>query len=134
MKTIVRIYVIHLMAIWLMTYLFSGSFVLEGGLISYLSGAFILTVLNMLLKPILKLLFFPINAVTLGLFSLIINIIVFYIFVKLSAFIVISSWTFPGISTAAFTLQSYKLNFIETLVIASIILSFITNLLMFFLK
>lgn len=134
MKTLVRIYMIHLLAIWFMTYLFSGGFKVDGGLLSYLIGALILTLLNMLLKPILKMLFFPINALTLGLFSLIITIVVFYLFVRLSAFVVISAWTFPGISLGVFILSSYKLNFIETLIIASLFMSLLTNLLMFILK
>lgn len=134
MKTLLRVYVIHLLGIWLLTYIFTGSFLISGGLVSFLIASLILTLLNLLLKPILKLLFFPVNVLTLGLFSLIINALVFYVFIRLSSSVSITEWTFPGISLNGFSISPVKLNFMGSLFVESLSLSLITNTLMFFLK
>lgn len=134
MKLLLRTYLIHLLALWLTTFVFSGSFTIYGGLASYLIAALILTILNLLLKPLLKLLFFPVNLLTLGLFSLIINAATFYLFLKLSPQVRISAWYFPGFSFNEFHLVGYQLNFLETLLAISISVSLMTNILMFFFK
>src|SRR3989344_6653833 len=106
MKTILRVYAIHLLAILGLTYIFNGSFIILGNFINYLLAALILTCLNLLLKPILKILFFPVNLLTLGIFSLVINVLVFYIFIKLTSFVMIKSWMFTGLTIGAVTISA----------------------------
>jgi putative membrane protein len=94
-----------------------------------LIAAGILAILNLLLKPVLSLLFFPINAISLGLFSIVINALVFYIFMRLVPHVHIAPWTFPGFSWSGIHIPSQPLPFIGTLVIASFLISLITNFL-----
>ena len=131
MKSLIRVYFTQLFGLWLMTFIFKSSFTIGNSLLNFLVAALILTALNLLLKPILKVLFFPVNVITLGLFSLIINALTFYIFILLSPQVHITSWLFPGFSFQDFHLKSYQLNFIETLLAVSISLSLVTNILIF---
>lgn len=131
MKNILRIYLFYLFALWLNSQIFQGSFNIGSNLKNILLAALLLALLNLILKPILKLLFFPINALTLGLFSLVINAGIFYIFLKLVPDITISAWVFPGFTWQNIHISSIKLSYLETLFTASVTTGIITNLLMF---
>lgn len=64
-------------ALWLLTQIYSGVFFAPGSkLVDYLVAGLILGLVNALLRPILLLFTFPINLLTLGLFTLVINAIV----------------------------------------------------------
>lgn len=134
MKGILRALIFHLIALWLATQVFSGGFILGGGVLNLVIAAAILAALNLLLKPILKLLFLPINALTLGLFSIVINALVFFIFIKVVPHATVSAWTFPGLSFQSMTLPSTELSFWLTLLVISLFMSLITNLLFFLVK
>jgi putative membrane protein len=60
------------------TYYFPEYLQIEGGLMAFLLPALFLTILNSTLKPILKLLSLPLQVLSLGLFSVVINILVLY--------------------------------------------------------
>ena len=53
-----------------------------GGFMFFLIGGVIIGVLNTFVKPLMKLLSFPIVMVTAGLFSFVINVIIFWLTVK----------------------------------------------------
>lgn len=134
MKRLLRNYLLHLFGLWALTQILLGSFTITGGITTYLLAALILSAMNLLLKPILKLLFFPINALTLGLFSVLINAAIFYLFLRLVPQINLNPWQFPGLSLPGITVPAFVLNYWATLVIASILLTFITNFLIYLLK
>lgn len=73
-KRLVLGIILNAVAIIVCQILFSD-FIFKGDLITLIIFAIILTLLNFLLKPILKLIFLPINLLTLGLFNLIINLL-----------------------------------------------------------
>lgn len=134
MKSLLRVYLLHLFSLWALTQLFKGSFMVNGDIRTYLFAALILGAMNLLLKPLLKLLFFPINALTLGLFSVLINSGIFYIFLRVMPQIKLAPWAFPGISIIGFTIQPLTLNYLATLIVVSLMLTFITNFLTYLIK
>ena len=127
MKSLLRIYIFHLIALFLTTELLGGSFTIEKKLEIWLMAATVLALLNVLVKPILNLRFLPIRALTLGLFSLVINAGVFYVFIKLTPQVSITAWRFPGFSLQNFTISAYELPMWGTLLVASLLVSIITN-------
>lgn len=131
MKSILRIFLFHVIALITISLLLGNSFTIGAGIQNLLMAAVILTLLNVLLKPIIKILFLPINALTLGLFSLVINAGVFYLFLRLVPAIRISAWTFPGFTFEGITLPKTQLGYFGTIFVASFISSLITNLLSF---
>lgn len=64
-------------ALWIVAQLYSGVFFAPGsGLLDYLVAVLILGLANALIRPILLLLTLPLNLVTLGLFTLVVNAVV----------------------------------------------------------
>jgi putative membrane protein len=71
-----------------------------------------LTLLNKIVRPILKILFLPINIVTLGLFSVILNV----------ALLWLVTYLVPGFNIAAMTLFGVEFNnFFSLLIISAVI-------------
>ncbi len=58
-------------------------FSFQGDTLLLLEGAFILMLINSLLKPILKLVFFPFILLSLGLFTIVINMLLLWIFTQI---------------------------------------------------
>ena len=71
----------------------SGPFHVDGILVAFMASI-VLSILNVLVKPILHILSFPITFLTLGLFSLVIN----GIMLELTSIFVSSGSTFPNVT------------------------------------
>ena len=83
--------------------------------ITLVLAAFVLTLLQKVVRPILKLLFLPINIVTLGFFSIVINV----------ALLWLATYLVPGFSIEATTIAGVELNQFFTLVVISFLISFL---------
>jgi putative membrane protein len=81
---------INAAALWVANDLFDG--VRIHGWAAYLIGAAVLGIANAVLKPVLKLLTFPLVILTLGLFILVINI----------AMVALAEWIAPNFSVTGF--------------------------------
>ena len=79
---------------------FFGNFVFSQNLFTIIKVAVILSIFELLLKPIIKILLLPINLLTLGLFRIVINTVGFYLAVFL-----ISDFQLHDIHTLAFIWQ-----------------------------
>ncbi len=75
MKKILAYLIVNGIALYLVTSILSPDFMITGGVKGYLITAFILGIVNTLVKPILKLLSLPLMILTLGLFSIVINML-----------------------------------------------------------
>jgi len=80
-------------------------------------ASIVLTLLQKIIRPILKLLFLPINIVTLGLFSLVINVVILW----LATFLV------PGFQIQAMTIFGLELNKFFSLLLISFFISFLQS-------
>ena len=112
-KSIILSYVSNLVALWAASRWVSG-FAVSNDLRSYLWVAAILTLLNIFIRPILKLVLTPIIILTLGLGIIIVNMIIVFILSNIS-----SDVTLGGIEALFFT---------------SLIISFVNFSIHFFLK
>jgi len=81
-------------------------------------ASIVLTLLYMLAKPILNLIFLPVNMVTLGLFSLIINVALLWIVMYLV----------PGFNIAPTEVFGVALNGFLTLIFVSFLISLVNGL------
>lgn len=128
MKTILRAFFIGLFS------LFSGSkiissFSYEGGIQTLLFGAVVLTFLNFFIRPILKILFLPLNVLTLGLFSLVLNAILLYLLTVILPEFIVKPYYFPGFTYSGFILPAIHFSLIATFVIISFVISLISSFL-----
>jgi putative membrane protein len=92
LKLLVRV-VINAIAIWVATLIVPG-LTLTGNVLSWLIVAIIFGLINALIRPIVKLLTLPINVVTLGLFSLVINALMLMLTGLLTKFLVVDGALF----------------------------------------
>jgi putative membrane protein len=68
-------------------------FVMNGGLKEYVLAALVLALLNMLVKPLVKLISLPLIVLTLGLFTIVINALMLWVVDYQFSFVVIHSYT-----------------------------------------
>jgi putative membrane protein len=90
---------------------------------AYLIASLVFVIFNFVLSPIIKLLFLPINLLTLGLFRWLTNVLVLYLFDLVYDGIRISGFSFPGYSSSLISLPAGDLGLFWVLVLASLIMS-----------
>lgn len=68
-------------------------FIVNGGIKEFLLAGLVLSILNLVVRPILKLISFPIIMLTLGLFTIVINALLLWVVDYIFSFITISNLT-----------------------------------------
>lgn len=126
MKKLLRSVVYHVFALWLTSTLIT-SLSISGNLWGMLSAGFMLTIMMILLKPLVSLIFLPINILTLGLLSWIVNVVVLYLWTVFVPNVSLTPWVFPGLNTGGFIVPSAPLSMPWTLVIVAIVIMFIVS-------
>jgi len=126
MKTILRIFLASLFSLWVISNTING-FKINGGWQNYLLASAFFTFILIFIKPILKLLFLPINFFSLGLLSWLVNVAILYLLTVLVSQITISPWKFNGLSYQGITLPPYYFNQILTFIVVALVLSFLVN-------
>jgi len=103
--------ILNIIAIRLLSHLFND-FYFNGTLEQLIIFAFILSLLNLLIKPILRLLFLPLIWITFGIFALIINIILLKTASILMPVLIIGSsltWLAASVIISIFNSFSHKI-------------------------
>jgi len=129
MKSILRNTLINALTLFLIAQIVSGVHI-NGGFVTYLFGGFALSLLFLILKPILNIISIPLNIVTLGMFSVLTNVIIFYLLTVFVPGVAISEFTYPGTSYAGFIIPKMFINgffvFIIVSFLQSLIFSFVS--------
>ena len=122
------VYIIaNLVAIIVVTELLTGVSV-TGGFVAYLILAAVISLINWGVKPILNFLTLPINFLTLGLFNIVLNTILFYVVSLIVPGYEITAGEFIGIATPIFVIPSWHTSLLATIVIGSLVLSLMAGL------
>ena len=77
---------------------------------------------NIFVKPLLKILFLPLNIATFGLFTIVINSLILYGITYLSHGLTISNWTFSGFSYNGFIIPELEFGIIATYIVSGFII------------
>lgn len=128
MKTLLRYFLINLVSLYLTTRFIPG-LIYNGGVKSLFLGAIAFMLINFLLVPLLKILFLPLNILTLGLFAWITNVIALYALTTLVSDFQLIPYTFTGLDFNGFILPAYELSTFLVAIIASLTLGIITHFL-----
>ncbi|OIN94830.1 hypothetical protein COS81_01930 [candidate division WWE3 bacterium CG06_land_8_20_14_3_00_42_16] len=128
MKKLIRIILINMIAVGVAAYIVPG-ISYSGGVQTLALIAVVFAVINLFIKPIIKLLALPVEFLTLGLFSTAINAAMFYLTTRFVADLKISGFQFAGLSMPILTLQAAYIPFWGTALIGSVIIGIITTLL-----
>jgi putative membrane protein len=128
MKYLLRCFLFNAFALWLTSQLIPGITVKDGWQ-GILFSASILSLLMLIVQPLLKILFIPINIMTFGLLSWAVNVIVVYLLTFLAPGVQITAWSFPGLSASGFVIPAFPVSYILSLTCVTIVLTFFTNVL-----
>lgn len=113
MKKILRKYVIISLSLYFLT-LTIKAFQIQGNLTDFLYASFIMYLLLNILKPLLNIVFFPINLLTLNLSAWLINIGIFYIWSLLVPHVKIGTWNFQGLTLGSLQISAFRLDYFFT--------------------
>lgn len=111
-----------------LTAMLIGGFRLTKSWETYFLASLVFLLLNFTIKPLLKLLFLPINLLTLGLFHWFINVIVLYLFDILYQGVTITAYDFPGYTSRLLSLPAGHISLFWTLVLSSVLISLFYSL------
>ena len=126
MKTLVRYFLINLVSLYLTTSLMPGlQFV--GGFKGLAIGALIFMLINFLLVPLLKILFLPLNLLTVGFFAWLINVIALYALTTIASDFILVPYYFYGVNLAGLSIPAMQLTTFWVAVVASLLIGVITH-------
>ncbi len=129
MKSLARSTFINALSLFFLTQILSGVKV-TGGLPTFIFGGLVLSLMFNFLKPLINIVSLPFNLITMGSFSFLINILIFYLATTLVGNISITEFTYPGSSFAGFVIPKITFNTFFAYGIAaffqSVFVSFIT--------
>lgn len=128
MKYFIKTWVFYIFSLWLTKELFPA-FVVTGNWTTFAVAGLLLALLMLIIKPVLKILFIPINILTFGLLSWVVNVIVIYLLTLIAPNVAIIAWNFPGIAWEGFAIPGTALSYTACLVISSVAITCITNIL-----
>lgn len=126
MKGLARTAAIHALALTLVSQILPG-LELTGGISTILFSALLLTIMYSVLKPVLNVILLPFHIITLGSFSFLIHVIIFYILTILVPNVSVSSFRFPGVKLAGFVIPQADFNSFFAFVVVAVTFSFIIN-------
>ena len=122
MKNLLRLFLFYTISLFATTQLIAG-FQLKGGLQIYLVTGLILSLMMLILKPILQFLSMPLNLITFGFASFLVNAIILFLLTVFVAQVQVNGFVFPGLSFMGFATPSVPLNRWFAYIVASIVLS-----------
>jgi putative membrane protein len=121
MKKYARLLVISLISFLVVAYYYPGFSYSADTIVLFLAAG-IFALLNIFVKPILKLLSLPFNLLTFGFFSFLVNVIVLYgVSYAIPKFKIIS-FHFSGYTYSGFSIPSYDFNQLLSALLASLII------------
>lgn len=126
MKKHLRSFLINLLALQVAISLNPG-FSAAGGFQTLLISSLVLSVVNQLIKPIINLLFLPINLITLGAFRWLVNVSVIFLITLIVSNLRITGFIFSGLEYQGFIVPEFAVSKFWSLALSSVYLS-LTNI------
>lgn len=127
MKYLLRLFIFNVFALWLVSELYGG-LIISGGVGNIFTAGLVLSGLMFIVKPILKILFIPINFITFGIGNWFINVVILFLLTIILPAVIIREYTFPGLSWQGFMIPSINFNYFWSMVIISVSLTTITHI------
>lgn len=128
MRKLLRYFLINLVSLWATTRIISG-LTYTGGVKSLIIGGVAFMLINFLLVPLLRILFLPLNLLTLGLFAWITNVLALYALTTVVSDFQLMSYSFPGYDYNGISVPPYDLSPFFVAIAASLLIGIITHFL-----
>lgn len=126
MKALLRNFLINLAALWVTTKLVPG-FTYDGEIRTLIFGSLGIMLINIMIVPLLKIMFLPLNLLTLGFFTWVINVIGLYFLTTLIPQIKLMPYYFPGANIGIVVLPEAQLNILQVAIVASFLVGLISH-------
>jgi len=126
MKNIFRIFIFSCFALFLTSYWNKG-FQLPAEASAFVKAGIALTILFVLVRPLMKIVFLPLNILTFGLFSFFLYVFFLHILASWYGIFSIQPWHFGGLHFLFVTIPKTNISYISNLVLSSFSLSSIIN-------
>jgi putative membrane protein len=133
MKRHLRSFAINLASLWLVSQVLPGMSY-GANYQTLLIAAFVLTIVNLIVKPLVNLLLLPINLLTLGAFRWLVNVASLYLVTILVPQFQITSFKFSGFVYQGFVIPPLELSVILVFILASFFISLTTSFLFWLVK
>lgn len=128
MKYLLRLFLYNCFSLWFISQILPALSITGGWHVLFIAGI-VLSLLHLLVSPILKILFLPINLLTFGFLSWGIHVIVLYLLTIFVPDVRVSAWTFPGIGFFGFVIPRIDLTSFTAFILVSLSLSTTANIL-----
>ncbi|PIV08884.1 hypothetical protein COS52_00410 [Candidatus Roizmanbacteria bacterium CG03_land_8_20_14_0_80_39_12] len=126
MKHIFRIFIFSFFAMFITSY-WNRGFQLPATSFEFVKTALALTILYVLIRPLMKIIFLPLNIITFGLFSFFLYVFMLHILASSYDLFSIHPWQFEGLSLFVVTVPKTNISDLSNLVLSSFSLSSIIN-------
>lgn len=133
MRGLLRNFLINLGSLWVTSQILPG-LIFQGGFKTLAIAAAVFMVINILIVPLLKIMFLPLNLLTLGLFSFAVNVLALYILTAAVPQFKIIPYHFPGTSLNGIVIPSMDLSVLYVAILASFMIGFSTHLFQWLIK
>jgi len=127
-RTLLRYFLINLVSLYAATRILPG-LTYTGGVKSLAIGAVVFMLINWILVPLLKLLFLPLNLLTVGIFAWLINVLALYALTTIVSDFQLLPYPFPGLSLVGFNIPSIDMSPLLVAIAASFIIGIISHFL-----
>ena len=127
-KTVLRNYLINLAVLWGVTEQFPG-LSYNGEVRTLLIGAVGLMGMNIIIIPLLKIVFLPLNILTLGIFTFVINVIALYLLTTIIPAFKLVPYDYPGGAILGISIPPTHLTVLWVAIIASFMIGFASHFL-----
>lgn len=128
-----RNFLIHLATLFVVTKILPG-LTYTGGFKSLAIGAIGLMVINLAVVPVLKLMFLPLNLLTLGFFTWVVNVIALYLLITILPQFKLLPYFFPGMHINGFMIPPMQLSILHVAILASFLVGFTSHFLQWLVK
>lgn len=127
MKSLLRSFLFNLAGIYLASRIFSTGFVINGGMEIYAVAAVVLTLVNLLLRPIVSLITAPLNFLSFGLLGFVVNGLMLYAAAYFIPQIQFHVWNFPGLTYQGYIIPAMQLPSLGVIIITAFVISLIVD-------
>jgi putative membrane protein len=128
MKGLLRSFVFYAVSFALVAYFFPG-LSYRGDLTVLLQASVAFGLLALFIRPIINVLMLPINFLTLGLFSWVVNLVILYLVTRFVPDFNTIAFQFEGFSYQGFVIPAIYLNVLWSAVVSSLTIGFVSSFL-----
>lgn len=133
MKTILRAVFVNLIVLYLAVLIYPG-LVYDGTFKTLLLATIALTLLNRIVKPLIKLLLLPINLLTLGIFGWVAHVATLFILTRIVSGFSVIGFFFAGFNYNGFVAPPFNVSILASYILASVVISLVSGVVAWLLR